>query len=215
MALLTHKDVDSQTVLGIWKVEENDHFFENGLHLFSEEQQELALLKGRKRTEWLSSRYLLHQLSNVTDRYPCLKDAFGKPYLQHYDRYISLSHSSEYTAALISDHPCGIDVQVIVPKISRIVSKFVREDEFAFIPETSNDILYYHAVWGAKESMYKAYGRKGLDFKKEMQVTHFEILKDSFSFTGKVSKDHFYGQYQIHCQIINSIILVYAIQESF
>ena len=78
LALLTHKDVTSQTVLGIWKVEENDHFFQNGLQLFGEKQQEMALLKGRKRTEWLSSRYLLHQLSDVTDRYPCLKDAFGK-----------------------------------------------------------------------------------------------------------------------------------------
>ena len=80
MALITHKDLDSQSVLRIWKVEESDHFFESGLHLFEEEQQELAILKGRKRSEWLSSRYLLHQLSNVTDRYPCLKDTFGKPY---------------------------------------------------------------------------------------------------------------------------------------
>lgn len=213
MALLTYKEVDSQTVLGIWKVEESDHFFEGDLHLFAEEQRELSLLKGRKRTEWLSSRYLLHKLSKATDRHPCLKDDFGKPYLQYFERFISLSHSSEYTAALIADRVCGIDVQVIVPKISRIVSKFIRDDEFAFIPDTSNDILYYHAVWGAKESMYKAYGKRGLDFKKDMRVLDFEILKDDFSFTGKVSKDHIDDHYQIFCQIINSIILVYAIQK--
>jgi 4'-phosphopantetheinyl transferase len=213
LALITYKNESFNTVIGIWKVEEDDQFFQNGLYLFFEELQELSVLKGRKRTEWLSSRYLLHQLSNVTDRYPCLKDPFGKPYFKDYNRFISLSHSSEYTAAMISDSPCGIDVQVIVPKISRIVSKFIRDDEFAFIPETANDILYYHAIWGAKEAMYKAYGKRGLDFKNDMKVSSFEIQQVNFNFTGNVTKGNFNENYQIYAQNFNSIILVYAVQE--
>jgi 4'-phosphopantetheinyl transferase len=215
LALLIHNHLSQEIGLGVWKVEEDDRFFEERLSIFPEEKLELAQLKGRKRTEWLSSRHLLHVLSNVTDRYSCLKDEYGKPFLQGFDRSISLSHSSEYTAALIADMPCGIDVQVIVPKISRIVSKFIRTDEFEFIPATANDILYYHTIWGAKESMYKAYGKKSLDFKKDMQVFSFNILNDKFTLKGKVSKGDFLAYYQIHCQIIHSIILVYAIQEPF
>jgi 4'-phosphopantetheinyl transferase len=211
--LITYKNESLQAVLGIWKVEEDDQFFENNLNLFAEEQHELSLLKGRKKTEWLSSRYLLHYLSNATDRHPCLKDMFGKPYLKNYSRFISLSHSSEYTAAIIADSPCGVDIQLIVPKISRIVSKFIREDEFTYIPESGDEILYYHAIWGAKEAMYKAYGKKGLDFKKDMKVSSFEIRNDKFCFAGQVTKGDFKEKYIIHSQIFNSIIFVYAIQD--
>ena len=40
---------------------------------------------------------------------------------------------------------------------------------------TENEIPYLLAIWSAKEAMYKAFGKKEVDFQKHMQILPFEI----------------------------------------
>ncbi|MBC7885893.1 MAG: 4'-phosphopantetheinyl transferase superfamily protein [Saprospiraceae bacterium] len=212
MPLFLKFNIQPDGLVGIWQTNEQDNYFQEKLNLFPSESDELEILKNRKRTEWLSSRYLLHILSEREIRGACLKDKFGKPYLENSEFHISISHSSSYTGVIASTSVVGIDIQVIIPKIERITSKFVTEDEFRYIHNT-NKTEAFHAIWGAKEAMYKAYGRKELDFKKHISVGEFHFSRDGFIFTGEVKKDDFYKKYALSCHQFDQLILVYAIEQ--
>jgi 4'-phosphopantetheinyl transferase len=199
-------------VVGVWKNEEEDIFFAERLSLFPEEEEEVSILKNRKKTEWLSSRHLLHLLSERSQRGACLKDKYGKPYLQNSSYHISMSHTADYTAVIGSPISVGVDIQVIVPKIERIAPKFVSPKE-SFANVQTNHLETLHAIWGAKESMYKAYGRRELDFKGHMEVHPFTYDPDGFTFSGLVKKDNFFEKYSLFCHPFEQLILVYAIQQ--
>jgi 4'-phosphopantetheinyl transferase len=134
--------------------------------------------------EWLASRWLLHQLTGMPQRIPLVKDAFSKPFfLEKPEFSCSLSHSQGIVAALLlesarhhSHVQIGCDLQVLVPKMVRLAPKFINETEFSFIQKQSSEHQYdmMHILWTAKEAMYKAYGLKALDFRRDMQVSHFD-----------------------------------------
>ena len=212
MPLIFHTDIQPQGQYGIWQTKESDEFFLSELDLYPEEIIELQELKSRKKSEWLSSRYLLHHLSGRILRGACLKDKFGKPYLAGSDHFISMSHTLDFTAVIAALNPVGIDIQYMVEKIQRISNKFVGDDEFLFIPEVDRN-LYFHAIWGAKESMYKAYGKKELDFKNHMTVSPFVFDPDGFYFDGEIKKNDFIRKYRLFCSQTANIILVYASEQ--
>jgi len=212
MPLIVHSNILPQGQYAIWQTRETDDFFLSVLDLYPQESYELQMLKSKKKSEWLSSRYLLHQLSGRTLRGACLKDPYGKPYLQGSDHFISVSHTLDFTAVIAGPIPVGIDIQCVVEKIQRISPKFVREDELLFIPEM-NRILFFHAIWGAKESMYKAYGKKELDFKNHMKISPFVFDPQGFYFDGEIKKNDFFRKYRLFCSLTSNIILVYATEQ--
>ena len=123
----------------------------------------------------------------------CLKDGYGKPHLSNSPFSISFSHSDDLVAVAMSRHLVGIDIQHEVEKITRIKHKFVNEDETP--QEGQSEIDHLHKVWGAKESAFKAYGRKQVDFLKNM---HFQYAKEG-DFTLDLEKEserayHFIGK---------------------
>jgi phosphopantetheinyl transferase (holo-ACP synthase) len=151
-------------------------------------------------------------LSERQFRGACLKDDFGKPYLKDSIFHISMSHSGSYTAVLASPKIVGIDIQVKLDKIERIAPKFVSDAESKHLDKV-HYIESLHCIWGAKESMYKAYGRRELDFKKHIFVEQFVFNPIGFVFSGRVVKDDFNEKYTLFCQQIEHLILVYAIQQ--
>jgi phosphopantetheinyl transferase len=211
MPLLQKFEIDGDGFLGVWKITEHDDYFLDRLHLFPEENEELAVLSSRKRTEWLASRYLLHELSGQLDRTPCLKDEYGKPYLLDSEFYISMSHSDDRVAVMASKRSCGIDIQILVEKISRIAGKFCSMQEMAFIEE-DRTIEYLHFIWGAKECMYKSYGKRNINLKGDMEVFPFLIDKEHIILTdGRLSLPDYNHNYTIHGKFQDGFALVYAI----
>lgn len=200
------------TSIGIWQVTENEEYFLNQISLFTKEKQEFETLNAHKRLEWVSSRYLLHLVIGKEDRGPCLKDSYGKPYIEGLTDHISLSHSGAHIATIVSPLSVGVDIQVILPKITRIAPKFISHNEY-FSMENNISIEVCHVFWGAKEAMYKAYGRKELDFKKNILVKKFVYSIEGFEFEGQISKDNQIIDYHLECKTINNLILVYAIQK--
>jgi phosphopantetheinyl transferase len=210
MPLIYHTSEANILQFGVWHNTEGDDFFLNGLPLYDAEYQQITSLASRKKREWLCSRYLLYQLVPSHDlRGACLKDGFGKPFIEGSDLHISISHTSEYTAAIVSQHICGIDIQVIVNKIVAIGSRFIAMEEFSYVPP-DNKIIYYHVIWGAKEAMYKCYGRKELDFRKHMTVHAFEFDKEGFIFKGEIHTNDFRCEYNLYCRQLQNMMLVYA-----
>lgn len=212
MPLVYEKYHENGIHLGVWKSEEGDLFFLNGIHLHPIEKLELKTLQPRKYSEWLSSRYLLHLLTGRDERLVTFKDDRGKPYLEGNWHHISLSHSGIYTAAILSDFSTGVDIQVYQPKIQRIVPKFLSLDEQNKLTG-SDQMLLWHIAWGAKECLFKAYGRGSVDFKTQLVV--FDINPESCRCMGKVIKPDYEAQYELCFERMEDCILVYIVNEIY
>lgn len=197
MPLIRHDTVPPAGELGIWEITEPEAWFIEGLLLYPQELRQLADLRGRRRAEWLAARQLVHQMSGRTTRGAFIKDEYGKPHLEHSDWHISISHSHGLAAALASPKLCGIDIQFMVPKITRLAHKFLRPEERAcLLPDTELEQL--HVFWGAKEALYKAHGRRQLDFIEHIHVQPFSFQSPGGQTRGYIRKDGVELSFDVH-----------------
>ncbi|RMG78949.1 MAG: 4'-phosphopantetheinyl transferase superfamily protein [Bacteroidetes bacterium] len=215
MPLYFRKFLEPEGEVGVWQIREDESFFTRRLLLTREERRLLRQIKGAgRRLEWLSSRYLLHYLSGRKVRGTLFKDANGKPHLKNSPYLISLSHSHEMAAVMGAPVPCGIDIQYFVPRINRLVHKFMSEPEQAFV-EPECEQAYFHVMWCAKEAIYKAYGRRQLDFKKHIHIAPFRYSEAGFGFSGRMTKPEagVHLDFDLFFEKLDDYFLVYALQK--
>ena len=211
MPLLFHESITPAGELGIWNIEETEDFFIEKLDLVAAEKDYIAGLKGHRKLEWLAGRYLLHYMSGREVRGACIKDEYGKPYLADSPFQISISHSRRMASVIAAPFSVGIDIQKLVPKIERIAHKFMRDIEMQSLKPNTR-LEHLHVYWGAKEALYKAYGRRELDFKTNILIEPFAYdLKQGFC-TGKIVKNDFSATYQIWYEKREDFILVWAME---
>lgn len=206
---LIHSVNEERCSAGVWQIEESESYFLKDLHLYEEEKQELKSLSDRKRIQWLASRHLLHILTNEEKRLVTSKDNFGKPFLIDSPLHISLSHSEDVVAAIIGKFPIGIDIQMKVEKLYRIKNRFLSERELSEI-KNIDDLELLHIYWGAKECLFKAYGRGQVDFKKQLYITPIDNRQD---FLGSIDKVDCQKQFNLKSIRIGEFIMVYIIDE--
>jgi 4'-phosphopantetheinyl transferase len=209
MSLLLHRHLAPEGELGIWKIEEEEAFFFERLDLYPEEKEQIEGMKGRRRLEWLAGRYLLHYMSGREVRGACLIDEFGKPHLENSLFQISLSHSHELVAIMAAPLAVGVDIQYLVEKIGRIADKFLRPEESASISDGTR-LEHLHVYWGAKEALYKAYGRRELDFRENLFVNPFEFSARGGRTTGWIRKNSFQMEMEVFYEQREGYVLVWA-----
>ncbi|TKC12324.1 4'-phosphopantetheinyl transferase superfamily protein [Pedobacter polaris] len=178
MPVVFNKKIDDDSVLSVWKIEETEEELLSGLQLKQHELDVIASLSNGKRAlHWLSTRLLLRTMLNTEDYIDCQMDEHGKPYLVNSDSNISLSHSYDYAAVIISKgKQVGVDIELIKMKIKSIKHKFLSDVELAQkqIGDNTNGL---YVAWCAKEAIYKWHGKKGLEFKQHIHIKPFK-LKD-------------------------------------
>lgn len=178
MPIVFDKKIDSNTALALWKIEEGHDELLAGLQL---KEHELAIINGfkseKRSLQWLSTRLLLRTMLNTKEYIDCQMDNHGKPYLVNFDYHISLSHSYDYAAVMISRDPnkkVGLDMEMIKHKIKLVRNKFLSDSELAQKQIGENiDALY--VCWCAKEAIYKWHGKKQLEFKRDMHIRPFKL----------------------------------------
>jgi len=196
---------------GVWDISEPTDFFHNHLVLSAEENAELTALSLSRHLEWLATRHILAVVEGSTPRIPTRKSLTGKPFFESDSRYISLSHSYGRAAAILCDKPCGIDIQKKMSKITRISAKFLSPEELDCLPpQPDKTINYLHAIWGAKEALYKAYGAKELDFRQHISIRPFQMENDTILMEGEITKHAAKSKYTLFCSLIDEYILVYG-----
>ena len=179
---------------------------------FDRELEILDQLSPRKRSEWLASRELLFRIAKLPERAECLYDEFGKPYLIGSNRHISVSHSASWASAMICDQSCGVDIQVYSNAVERIANKFLSENEIKQTLKSKNRLHHLHLLWGAKECMYKAYGKKKLEFRQHIFIHTLDI--DNCTGKGEISIEDIHLQYEIHFRILPEAAWVFCILSS-
>ncbi|MFV8368477.1 4'-phosphopantetheinyl transferase family protein [Flavobacterium sp. LB2R40] len=157
---------------------------------------------------FLSVRKLLQQAS-YTD-HDLYYDTFGKPHL-HDGKHISITHSHNFSAIIVSARTVGIDIELQREKIIRIANKFV-DSEFSYLkPEENQDFIKkLTVIWGAKEAVFKIRNEQGISFKDHIKVKTFKtndlITKAELDFNG------FIKNFEIYFEEIENFILVYAFE---
>jgi len=152
-------------IYGIWKITENN---ENLLQKLNPNNEELSQLKKishlERKAQSISAKLILNELAKqkITVLYQN-----NIPYCNKYSN-ISISHSGQYSVALISKKNIGIDLQMYSEKLNKIKNKFINTDEKKNNPSL-NDI---HKIWTAKEAIYKALKGEKCSFKKNIFLDH-------------------------------------------
>ncbi len=72
--------------------------------------------------------------------------------------HFALSHTDDAVAVAISEHPVGVDIEIVSDRAARIAKKVFSEDELGgamTLPECERN-LYTTRLWTKKESIFKS-----------------------------------------------------------
>ncbi|CAA0238976.1 4'-phosphopantetheinyl transferase family protein [Tenacibaculum maritimum] len=199
--------INTTTKVLIWKIEESFEALCKEVVLGSESQVRLDKMKSElHQRAFLSVRHLLKEAGyNDAD---LIYDDFGKPHLKD-GKFISITHSFIFSGIIISDEkPVGIDIEKQRDKILRIAPKFTPIEEYRTIANASALISKLTIVWGAKESLYKIYGKKRLLFLEHIYIEDFKF--SDAKTTGEVRFDGSCTVYDVHFLEFDGFTCVYA-----
>ncbi|RZK81774.1 MAG: 4'-phosphopantetheinyl transferase superfamily protein [Pedobacter sp.] len=176
MPVVFNKNIDDDTILAVWKIEETEEQLISGLQLKQHELDVIASLnKGKRLIHWLSTRVLLRTMLNTKEYIDCQMDEHGKPYLPNLGYHISFSHSYDYAAVIIGKtKKVGVDIELIKHKIKTIKHKFLSDLELAQ-KQIGDNVNGLYVCWCAKEAIFKWNGRKGLEFKQHIHIKPFKL----------------------------------------
>ena len=133
----------------------------------------------------------------------------NKPFLEGENLHLSISHSHDKLAIILNSKECtGIDVELIREKIKNIANKFLNENEIIFANE---NVELLTTLWAAKEALYKVYGLKELDFRKNIFIEKFDMAQNNFF--GKIELPNFKKRYLLSKAKTENYILVYILNE--
>lgn len=135
----------------------------------------------QRKNEWITVRYMLLQIAG--NKVPFRYNNDGKPLLNN-GRYITISHCDRYAAIFFNPIiPAGIDIETVGPRIGKVKERFVRPDEFAFVPSGEKELLCLTLIWSAKEALYKLSEEPCYSFLENMRIFPFLPEKEG-SFEG-------------------------------
>ena len=182
MPIVWSKNLAEKGKIAIWEISESDEELYNMLQLDEKEQQHFQTLSLARQKQWLGSRVLLRTLLQTEQPIELNIDEHRKPFLNNFPFEISISHANHMAAVIIYEGgKVGIDIEKISERILKIKNKFLSTEELKLISST-NELEQLHVCWGAKESLFKLYGKGSLPFIEGIKINAFEYSK-----TGQVA----------------------------
>ncbi|HBC05528.1 MAG TPA: 4-phosphopantetheinyl transferase [Aequorivita sp.] len=165
--------VNPHTKVFIWKIEESFEALSEGISLTGNCSGRVENMKSDlHRRGFMSIRHLM-ALEGYTDQ-DLYYDENGKPHLTG-DKHISITHSFNFAAIIISDIEVGIDIEKQRNKILKIAHKFTPIEEYRTIANEDALMRKLTIVWCAKESLYKSFAEKGVSFLEHIYVEDFRL----------------------------------------
>lgn len=144
-----------------------------------------------------------------TSDFKIVYDALNKPFLEQRKEQISISHSHDWLAITINQkESTGVDIELIRNKVINIKHKFLADHELAF---AGSNIEILTLLWAAKEAIYKAYGKKSIEF-KNIQVEPFNFKEDGEIF-GVMKLSGRERKYKLMYRKLDTYILVLVLNE--
>jgi 4'-phosphopantetheinyl transferase len=150
----------------------------------------------KRKKEHFASRLLVNEICPTKT---IIYNEFGAPELNN-GKHISISHSKELVAVILSDKKTGLDIEQISEKSLRLASKFVSEKNLIMLNKEKATL-----IWCIKEAIYKWYQKGGVDFIKDIIIPEFFAKKN-----GKVTAYFRKKKLNLNYLKINNHYLVYV-----
>jgi phosphopantetheinyl transferase len=207
MALYKSLTVHNNAKVLIWKIEESFNELKKNILLTESNQARLDGMKSELHQRgFLSVRHLLKEIGYCDEN--LFYDNFGKPHLKD-GKHISITHSFHFSGIIISDdQPVGIDIEKQRDKILKIAHKFTPIEEYKTTANYEALVRKLTIVWGAKESLYKIYGKKKLLFLHHIYLKEFDFI--DLQTTGEIRYEGTIASYNIHFLEFEDFTCVYA-----
>lgn len=205
MPLLRIINFSESTKIYIWKISETLEEFFSEIILNEKSQIRLQNMKSEMHQRgFLSVRKLL-LIAGYSD-FDLFYDESGKPHLLN-NKFISISHSHQMSAVIISEEQVGIDLEIQKEKVLRIASKFM---DISHLIKLSNQDQIKKAtiIWGIKEVVFKIENQKGISFPDHIFENKFD-LKDKQT-KAELQINNKIKNFNIHFQEIEDYILVWG-----
>ena len=214
MPLVKVTDINDSTRMGVWYIQEDKEFF---LEQLKSRLIDLAppTVDGEsyRFLEYLASRHLIQELACETGGLVLNKDEYGKPFVMNVPYHISLSHTKDYAAVIVSKkHEVGIDIETVHPRVEKVADKFLNTNERSTL-NGHTSIKALTLCWSAKESIYKLYGKKSLGFKEHIHLEH-PSSADEGSFMGYLAKDETKRSFKVQHEMLEGNVLTYIVDEA-
>ncbi len=174
MPIFIQKKIMSDINFLIWQIKEPENFFRSSFPWTETELAQLIEVHPKRRLEYLASRYVLYTQTGTSGSPEFIKNEFGKLKFKEEGSFLSISHSGEYTGYVIGPNEVGLDIQIFDFKVIRILHKYLSTDELEFLNLNfiNQEDLKVAATlcWCAKEAVYKAHGKRGIQFNKQINL---------------------------------------------
>ena len=165
-------------------------------------------LTAKREIETKGKDFLIKTL--IDDDSIIIYDEKGKPHLTNDSRHISISHSHDKLAIIINENEVtGIDIELIRDKVLKIKHKFLTNSELEDTGDNVEKLLIY---WAAKETLYKIYGLKEVDFIANLFVNPF-TKHNLGTIIGTIHLPHFKETFELNYQLLDNYVLVYSLNK--
>lgn len=212
MALFYQHNINDDTRLGIWRIEEPEDFFLQKVPL----KQDVS--HPYKRLQHLAGRILLPELFEDFPLEEIRVADTRKPYLEDEKYHFSISHCGNFAAAIASPvNRVGVDIELVSPRIKGIAPKFLNKieqeflDSYAYMPHIALDLVTM--LWSSKEAIFKWYGKGQVDFSRhirlELPATYgtSDWMTLNFHFT----KEDPEQKLRVHARVSDGLALAYVV----
>ena len=205
MPIFFQQDIDADTRLGIWKIEEEEDFFLKSV------VKQRNVSHPHKKLQHLAGRYLLKYLFPDFPLSLILIADTRKPYLENEAYHFSISHCGDYAAVIVSrTQRVGIDIEIPTDKILKIAHKFLHSDETRIIDAWMNEDRQQVTtlLWSAKEAMFKWWGNGNVDFSEMLRVSGSSPNNEGV-LQGNFIKDRFNVLFPVTYKFFPEILLAW------
>jgi phosphopantetheine--protein transferase-like protein len=210
MPLVLHELLEGDTEIGVWHITESEKALAERLQLNEAEQAWLQTISHDKRyLHWLGSRVLLRWMLRTDSFIELENHANTKPRLLNFPHEVSISHSHQMAAVMISSTlEVGIDLELIHPKVLKVQERFLSEAELAQLDKEHPQIVeQLIARWCVKEALFKLYGRGKVDFRQELIA---EPTADVNVYVGHIMKAGLTQPYTVHVKKLADYMIAYT-----
>jgi 4'-phosphopantetheinyl transferase len=209
MPLYLKETFDNNTILALWKITESR---EELTQLLNFSVQDISS-RNKESMHWFASRVLIKFLF-PNEEVVLMKDEHNKPSLLIGNKafHISITHSHQMAAVIVStDKLVAIDLELIDSRVDRVSKKFVSIEEFRCLdsPPSTQALT---TIWSAKESLYKLYGKRNLDFRLNLFIEPF--IASATQLDGFITLDDNSLKYTIEKRLVEDYVLTYIMAVS-
>lgn len=208
MACITKHYLNKDTVIGVWKIEEDLPTLLEMVDMGPEDQRRYEIFRSTSRKmEFLSVRALLAEMLDRDARIVYNKN--NKPFIKDGSHFISITHSNKLTAILISrDERVGIDLEYMRLNINAFASKFLNKRE-KITRRWADRTYHLYIHWCAKEAMYKICDKEGINIVNDISIEPFEV-RGSGEIRGSVKNERIDDQFTLYYSKYDNYTIVWT-----